>query len=129
MVRNVGQGPAVAGTFELVFEGHDGPLHAVRWEAPLFAVGAHRAILPPVGPGGRLMTIPEMLAAVRAIRLSGGYRNSLGDGLTVSEELDDLAQRVEAIKQAGTITRKTEGQHIGDELKRLTLEVRASEVS
>ena len=71
------------------------------------------------------MRIAEMLEAVRAVRLSGSYRNSLGDGLIVNEQLDHLAERVEAVKQAGTITRKTEARNIREELQRLTREVRA----
>ncbi len=94
VVRNVGQGPALDADLELTFEPLPGSaLQRVSrpWRTSVIAPGEEHRFYPPDNAIGHPMHMDSLVAAFGRITLRGTCDPSLGDRVTVDDEMADLA--------------------------------------
>ncbi|MGE0248485.1 MAG: hypothetical protein AB7R33_03895 [Thermoleophilia bacterium] len=123
VVRNVGQGPAVAGRFRLNFVGPDSTQSfAVEWETHALAPGSQR-IFGPKPAGEDLFDAEALLVRANAIVLEGRFHDTFGDERHVADRMEDLAARIKAHRQVETLIRESDGDKNRKELRKLTRQI------
>lgn len=101
-VKNVGPGPALDVDISVHFDplsdqkGED----VRRWTASVIVPGEDKQFLPTGGEGGGMMDTDALARTYSRIRLTGGYRDALGEAQIADDLLPDIAEWRRISKEA-----------------------------
>jgi hypothetical protein len=121
VVRNVGQGPALDADLELAFEplpGTDQQRISRPWRASVIAPGEDHRFYPPVDAAGQLMHMDALVAAFARITLRGTCHPSLGDPVTIDDEMADLSESWQLAQDADHALQEDPAEKSAAALKR-----------
>lgn len=124
-VCNVGLGPALDLDVKMTYVPRNGAsLTGVdfttrRWRSRLVASGERARFLPPTDAVGQPLHMDRVAELFRAVRLEGTCQASVGEPVTIDEEVGDLAELWELAKGSWHLVDDEPDKRIVNELKEI----------